>query len=471
MLKMAGWLARERGVRPGDRVAICLPKSLEAVVTIYGVLASGAALVPLQFRGPQARLEAALAATRPRLLLTTAEMAPLLAGSDLPPVQTIAGKEGGQGLEPLLAGVPASATIPAVRPDDLAALFFTSGSTGDPKGVMLGHRTLSARITPLCDWDGFDSSDRLIIHTGLHYIACLDLFLPLTGGCSAFLLTDPESLFPDRIVETMARDGTTIWKSTSTALRLLLDSGGLEQRPVPMLRQVIFVGEPLAPATLRRLMAALPQAEFVQRFSATEAHRLAIYRVPRPLPDDLQSLPLGEPADGFDLTLRDEAGGVVAPGEVGEICVVGAPVMLGYWNDPAATAARRLDGQPDSFRTGDLASLGADGLLYWAGRKDHVVKIRGHRLDLGEIEAALKAHPAVRDAVAVAVAAAGGDSEIHAAVLAAGDAGLEGELKRLCSERLTRFAWPARIAFLERFPLLSSGKVDRRTLQAQLAEG
>jgi amino acid adenylation domain-containing protein len=471
MLRMAGWLAREHGVQPDDRVAICLPKSLEAVVTIYGVLASGAALVPLQFRGPPARLAATLAATRPRLLLTTAEMAPLLAGSDLPPVQTIAARQGGDGLEPLLAGVPASTTIPAVRPDDLAALFFTSGSTGDPKGVMLGHRTLSARITPLYDWDGFDSSDRLIIHTGLHYIACLDLFLPLTGGCSAFLLTDPESLFPDRIVETMARDGTTVWKSTSTTLRLLLEPGGLEQRSVPTLRQVIFVGEPLAPTTLRRLMAALPQAEFVQRFGATEAHRLAIYRVPRPLPDVLQALPLGEPADGFDLTLRDEAGDVVAPGDVGEICVVGDPVTLGYWNDPAATAARRLDGRPDSFRTGDLARLGADGLLYWAGRKDHVVKIRGHRLDLGEIEAALKAHPSVRDAVAVAVATASGDSEIHAAVLAAGDAGLDGELKRLCSERLTRFAWPARIAFLERFPLLSSGKVDRRTLQAQLAEG
>ena len=128
-----------------DRVAICLPKSLEAVVAIYGVLASGAALVPLQFRGPPARLAATLAATRPRLLLTTAETAPLLAGADLPPVQTIAATEGGRGLEPLLAGVPAMSAIPAVRPDDLAAVFFTSGiSPGRSTASRAGDRPSAA---------------------------------------------------------------------------------------------------------------------------------------------------------------------------------------------------------------------------------------------------------------------------------------------------------------------------------------
>src|SRR5262249_11565576 len=159
MLRMAAWLDREGGVRPGDRVAISLPKSLEAVVTIYGVLAAGAAFVPLQFRGPAARLNAALASVRPRLLLTTADMPALLtAGSaeaDLPRVQTIAAAPDGRGLEPLLAGVAVASSIPEQGPDDLAVIFFTSGSTGEPKGVMLGHRTIAARIAPLYDWERF----------------------------------------------------------------------------------------------------------------------------------------------------------------------------------------------------------------------------------------------------------------------------------------------------------------------------
>jgi len=337
--------------------------------------------------------------------------------------------------------------------------------------VMLGHRTIAARIAPLYDWERFEADDRHIIHTGLHYVACLDLFMPLHSGCSAFLLSDQEAMFGDRIVAAMASDGTTIWKSTATTLRLLLDPDGLEQHALPDLRQVIFVGEPLAMAPLRRLMAALPQAEFVHRFGATEAHRIALYRVPRPLPHEMTALPIGQPGAGYVVSLRDEDDREVAPGEIGEICAVGAPVMLGYWDDPGMTAARRLDGQPDSFRTGDLAFVGPDGLLHWAGRKDHVVKVRGHRLDLGEIEAALKAHPSVREAVAFTVPAGPVEVDVAATVLSEAGGTLEPELRRFCSERLPRFAWPARIAVLAEFPLLSSGKVDRQKLKAMVKDG
>src|SRR5258706_4954398 len=128
---------------------------------------------------------------------------------------------------------------------------------------------------------------------------------------------------------------------------------------------------------------------------------MANWGVPRPLPPDLAAVPLGRPNEGYGLALRDEEGAEVAAGEVGEICVTGPAITLGYWDDPVLTAARRLDGDRNSYRSGDLARFGPDGLLYSAGRRDHLVKLRGHRFDLGEIEAVVRPHAALRAALAL----------------------------------------------------------------------
>ncbi len=474
MLGFSGWLAHTAGVRPGERIAICLPKNLEAVQIIFGILATGAIYVPLQFDGPVARLSTILRSVKPRLLVTTAEMAARIAAemdrADMPPTQVIEASAGGRGLAPLLSSVAPAGTIPAIGADDLAAIIFTSGSTGQPKGVMLAHRSIAIRVTPPFEWDEVGQADRLIILAGLHYVASFDLFYPVASGCTAYLLSDQEAMFPDRIVEVMERDGTTIWKSTASALRLLAERGGLEGRPLPALRRVDFVGEPLSMAILHRLMAALPHAAFLHRFGATEAYCIAQYPVPRPLPEDATALPLGRPSSKYRLSLRDEDGREVVAGEHGEICVIGPSVMLGYWGDPSLTAAKRVDDRPDSFRTGDFATLGVDGLLRWAGRQDQVVKIHGHRIDLGEIESVLKSHAAARDCAAFAVCVGDARTEVRAAVLTEATEALEAELKLLCIKRLPAPARPARILRLAEFPLLTTGKIDRRALQTLVSE-
>ena len=192
---------------------------------------------------------------------------------------------------------------------------------------------------------------------------------------------------------------------------------------------------------------------------------MANFEVPRPLPENLTVLPLGRPTPHCALSLRDETGVEVEPGEVGEICVESDAAAAGYWKDPALTASKRLGGRPNSFRTGDLAVLRQDGLLHPIGRKDQMVKIRGHRFDLGEVEAAIKAHPEVRDAVVFALAVAEGQTELRAAVLTGQLAGLASELRSICAARLPAFARPVRILELENFPLLSTGKIDRQALK------
>ena len=471
MLGFARWLLREAGVKPGDRVAFCLPKSLEAVQAIYGILAAGGAYVGLQFRGPPARLAAIIASTAPRLLLTTPEMSRQLAAEGglpkLPPVLHIETGEAGHGLDVLLRSVPPLGEMMPVGPDDLGAIVFTSGSTGEPKGVMRSHRGMVANSEWHLRADGLNLRDVRLGNTSLHYLSP-NLFYPPASGCRVHLLADETVMFPELVAEAVERERITIWASSATALRLLIERGDLGRRNLDALRLVKSHGELLRADLLRAALAAFPQASVRTGYGSTEAPNITSYQAPRPLPDDMRDVPLGTVQEGYEMRLCDEDGAAVPQGDIGEICAVGPSVALGYWNDPALTAAKRLNGQPYSYRTGDLAYFEADGTLHFVGRKDHMVKLRGHRFDLGEVEAALRQHPAVREAAAVVVSRTDGESEILAAVEAAGGAGLEGELKRICAERLPRFAWPARILLPDELPRLPNGKIDRLKLPAIL---
>jgi len=471
MLRFAGWLVREAGVRPGDRVAICLPKTLETARAVHGVLAAGAAYVGLQFRGPPARLAAILAATEPQLLLTTPEMTTALAAeggaSALPPTLHVDAAAGGAGLDPLLAAAAALAEPVAVGPDDLAAILFTSGSTGEPKGVMRTQRNLAQHVVAQLADDGVGPEDMRPGNTGLHY-SPPTLFYPAASGCRVHLLTDEEAMFPEAVAEVLERERATSWRATATALRFAIERGELARRDLGQLRLVSSYGEPMSVELVRQLQSALPQARIVSTYGSTEAPSVARFEAPRPLPDELRTVPLGRVADHYGLQLCDENGAAVAAGEVGEICLAGPSVFPGYWRDPALTHSRQLRGEPGTYRSGDLAHATPDGMLHFAGRRDHQVKLRGHRFDLGEIEAALKRDGTVREAAAFALPTADGGADIVAIVEAAPDAALERALREICAERLPRFAWPRRIEFRAALPRLPNGKLDRQTMRKNI---
>jgi len=473
MLRCSRFLRERHGVGPGDRVALCLPKSLEAVQVILGIVAAGAAYVPIQFQGPAARLNSILRSTEPKLLLTTAPMVDQLAaegGWPGLPTGRLAAAEGGQGLQALLSGVSPDAQPLPQRPESLAAIYFTSGSTGDPKGVMISQGNIAASVALVAGIDGLNEHDRMVSHTNLHY-AAYDMFFPFAVGAEIFLLSDREAMIPAGVASAVERERATVWRSTITALRLLLESGELASRDLSSLRMVGVFGEPLPIPLLRRIREALPPCRFMFNYGATEAYRITTFEVPQAIPDDLVSLPIGPDQPGYSISLRDDGDAEVEDGAVGELCVEGAPVMQGYWKDPAMTARRQLAGRPHSWRSGDFAYRDAAGLLHLVGRQDHMVKIRGHRFDLGEIEAVLRSQPGVRDAVAALVAKDGGDAEIQAALLAEDSETIRTALRLACAKRLPAFARPSRVAMFEEFPLLPSGKVDRMALQRKLRAG
>ncbi len=477
MLRTAAWL-RANAVRPGDIVALCLPKCLAAVQIVYGVLASGAVYAPLQFNGPVNRLGAILQSLRPRLVLTTPEMAGRLArelaGSAIADARIISLTLNRDEIESLSRGLQLPTATVERGPDDLAVIYFTSGSTGQPKGVMWSRRAMAVTMQRPLLYHHTSASDRLISHTGLHYSLSIDILYPLLCGCRLYLLADREAMIPERVAATLEREQITTWISSASLLRLLVEEGNLEGRRLDSMRYVEFLGEPMAIPTLRRLMVAFPKARFVNSYGATEAPDIAYYHVQRPLPDDLAAVPLGRSPGNYEFHLRDENGAEAREGESGEICVIGPQVMSGYWNDDEQTALRRLDGRANSYRTGDYARRGTDGILYMIGRRDNLVKLHGNRFDLGEVGAVLKSHPSVREAAVFAIAAASGlgDKEVCAAVQVdaslINDPRLADDLRRLCRDSLPNFARPTRIMVLANLPLLSSGKIDRKELERQL---
>ena len=454
MLRIAGWLNRVAGVASGDMVACCLPKSPEAVLLMYGILAAGACYVPLHFLGPSERLHAILGSLRPRLLLTTAAMRARLAPGNAGALHDIELSEDGGGLDALVQGTPARAAPVEVAPGDLAWLIFTSGSTGEPKGVMHSHRSLAVNVEAMQHRDRMSPADLRISHAPMHYISAFDILFPLVSGVRIFLLAEREAMFPERVTEVMEQQRSTIWSSSATALRLLLERGKLDRRDLSAMRRMSFYGEPMTMSALREIMERLPSSEFVNHYGATEIDNIANYIVPRPLSDGLLRLPLGRPVENSTVSLRNERGCEVGEGEVGEICIVSPAVTRGYWGDPKLTASRRLPGIADSFR---------NGLLHSIGRKDQMVKIRGQRLDLGEVEAVLRLHPRVRDAFAVARGAP--VVEVGAVVLCEGGQALLEELQVLCQRRLPSYGRPTRIIALAQFPVLSTGKIDRQALR------
>ncbi len=465
MLATAGWLTDAYDIRAQDRVAVCLPVSIVSAQVIFGILACGASYLPMHFNGPVERLVEVVASSKPKILITTSAMAKKLAQQFLQTgsIELVVVSVELSGFNSLIGSFPSLAKPLAVQPHNLAAIFFTSGSTGEPKGVMMSHESMAVTTGTYANYAPLHQSDRLIMLAPLHYAASLGMFFPLPSGSSSYLAAEEESMFPDIVAQILEREQITLWEAASTRLRVLAENVQTAKLDLRAMRFVMFYGERIPLNSLRRAMDVFHNALFRNIYAASEAFWMMSYEVPRPLSETLGELPIGKPRMDYRLSLLDDDGCETAPGKAGEICVVGPVGIVGYWGRPDLTDASRVSGIINSFRTGDLARLGADENYVFAGRLDHQVKIRGHRFELGEIETVLKLHPAVRDAVAIL-----SNDNIHAFILAEDYEDWQNDILALCVRKLPLFAKPTSLHLMAAFPLLPSGKVDRMTLQGSV---
>jgi amino acid adenylation domain-containing protein len=442
-----------RGVAPGERVAVLLPRDAAWPVALLAVLRAGAVYLPLEARHPPARLREVLADAEPRLLVTTPELAATLEVPDglawLDPST----------VSPVPQGFPSvtpSFTAPEISADAEAYLLYTSGSTGKPKGVRVTHGAFLNMIAAQIEGFAVTADDVALQLASCAFDASLsEFFLGWFAG-TPVALADAETVADTaRLGAFLARHGVTLATFTPSYLRQLEDAD------LASLRRVILAGEAVHGRDAARLFARGIVA--YNAYGPTETAVCAtLGRVGR-LPEDSAPVPIGRPLANLRIEIRDPRGAAVPIGVPGELLVFGPGVALGYWRRPELTAERFVADAKHGrgYRSGDLAHWLADGTIEYLGRRDEQVKLRGLRVELGEIAARLSALPGVRQAAVSVEAGPAGDELV--AWLAA-DSEYPAPLKAALAAALPPYMVPARWVFVAALPLTPSGKLDRRRL-------
>jgi amino acid adenylation domain-containing protein len=454
---------RALGVGAESRVGVFLERSAEMVVALLGVLKAGGAYVPLDPAYPQERLAFMLEDAQVTVLLSEGRLAEGLPPHTARLVRLDADREAieRESAEPL-SGV--------VAPENLVYVIYTSGSTGRPKGVMVTHRGVVNCVWWMQRTYGLTARDRALFKTPLGFDASVwELFWPLAVGASLFVARpggQKDTAYLARCVA--AHDITTLYFVPSM-LSVFLDERGLEE--LRTVRQVICGGESIAPETVERFHARL-SAELHHSYGPTETSiGSAEWTCERQ--GERQIIPIGRPLANTQIYLLDAHMQPVPVGAPGEMYIGGTGVARGYLYRPELTAERFV---PDPFsaepgarlyKTGDLARHLPDGLIEFLGRVDHQVKLRGLRIELGEIEAVLAEQEEVKEAVVLAREDKPGDKRLVAyAVASGGERPTHGELAARLRSKLPDYMVPSAFVWLDAWPLMANGKVDRRRLPA-----
>ncbi len=473
----------ERGVSRGDRVGIYLKKSLESIVAIYGILKAGAAYVPLDPFAPTARLSFVLRDCDVHHLITTDDQMPFVVemmeqGAELEHLIGVSSENAA--LAEAIAWEEVYATPVDSLPNvgtieqDLAYILYTSGSTGDPKGIMHTHRSGLSFAQWAAETYGLQPEDRLSNHAPLHFdLSTFDIFAASLAGATTVVIPEPLTKFPASLSRLIESEKITVWYSVPFALIQMLLRGGIEQRDFSSLRWLLFAGEVFPTKHLRQLMSKLPNVKFSNLYGPTETNVCTYYHV-ETLPDTDEPIPIGIVCENAEALVVDADDQPVSRGEVGELLIRGPIVMRGYWAQPEKTERgffkrKVFDYLEDIFyRTGDLVQQQEDGNFKYLGRKDHQIKTRGYRVELGEIETALVSYELVEEAAVYPIPDGQGSNLIEAAITVKNGADISIEqLEEHIAKRLPSYAMPANIIITDSFPRTSTGKINRRELQSQ----
>jgi len=484
---------KSAGCCRGDRVALLLPKSIEALIAMFAVLKADCMYVPLDTGSPASRLARILQVCESRCVLavhSTAVLLSQIAGQPgLSALTAVGWMDGGATLSPGIRAkfywgdvlrLSASAVNSVNEASDAAHILFTSGSTGLPKGVVITHANVIRFVEWAVRYFDIRPSDHISGHPPLHFdLSTFDIYATVAAGAQLHLLPPELNLLPHRLSSFIRDAQLTQWFSVPSILNHMAKFDAIRWNDFPSVRRLLWCGEKFPTPALIHWMQRLPHTRFFNLYGPTEATiASSCYCVPRCPEEEAAEIPIGDACEGERLLVLDEQRQPVAPEEIGDLYIGGAGLSPGYWRDPAKTREVFLP-YPDAshpsdriYKTGDLARIGNDGLIYLVGRSDSQIKSRGYRIELGEIEAAVHALPGVQEAAVVALDTPG----LEGASICCGFVPIPGShvslpiLREHLAQVLPHYMLPVRWMTLDRLPHNGNGKTDRPRLKEQFRQ-
>lgn len=464
---------RERGVRPGDRVALLLPNSLELVVGIFAALKAGGVFVVVNSTTKRDKLVYMLNNCRAAAIVGLARQASLLEQvmAETPSLQmaVLVGSAGKAmpGTRPVLTfGEIQDCYPPEPLPrmgseDDLACLIYTSGSTGEPKGVMSAHSNVVFAASSIISYLQNTADDIVINALPLSFdYGLYQLLMAFRFGGT--LVLERSFAYPAQVLKRMEEERVTGFPGVPTVFALLLQMD-LSPYDLSALRYITNTAAALPPSHILQIREKFPQATLYSMYGLTETKR-TLYLPPEQL--DVRPGSVGIAIPGTRVWLEDEAGNRLGPGEVGELVIQGRHVMQGYWENPEATAARYREGENGEriCYSGDLFRMDEEGYFYFVSRKDDMIKSRGEKVAPKEVESVLYALPGVAEAAVIGVPDPVLGEAIKAIIVNKGAALSEREVIQHCRAHLEDFMVPQMVEFRDELPKTSSGKIKKTGL-------
>ncbi len=487
--RLAAYLA-DRGIKPADRVGILIENSIEYVIAYFAALIADCVAVPLDTSQQPEKLRFMIEDSGATALITQSRYArhlPKIAATPSPlklivtdrplvnlPLETPLGS-----LDEILSGEgedPGETTTDndvssrqhfsqlkeqaqSAMPE-LAAIFYTSGSTGAPKGVMLSHRNLISNTLGTVEYLRLKPSESVAVILPFYYIYGNSLLLTHVA-CGGRVVIDNRFTYPETVLDTMEKEQVTGFSGVPSNFMILLDNSTFTKREFPSLRYFTQAGGAMAPDVIKRLIAAFPTKETFIMYGQTEASPRVTWLPPERLTEKLGSIGIAVP--GVLVRVVDKDGHDVPPDVEGEIIVGGDSVMMGYWNQPDEQAEVLRDGW---LYTGDLAKVDTDGFIYIVGRRKEIIKVGGNRVSAKEVEETILELPEVTEIAVIGIPdPVLGEAILAVAVRCDGAAIDEKTLQNFCKSRLAVHKVPKVVRFLDELPKYQSGKVNKPALR------
>ncbi|MEV4477403.1 amino acid adenylation domain-containing protein [Nonomuraea sp. NPDC049504] len=451
------------GVGPGDLVAVAFPQSVDQVTALLGVCASGAGYVPVEPAWPQERIASVCEQAGIRHALVPPDGGP----ASWPGTVSVHRLPDLEKEEP-------SAPVRRPSPDDLAYVIFTSGSTGRPKGVGIQHRAARTTIDAMSERFPVGPEDRVLALSAFSFDLSVHDFFGMMGAGAALVLPDAaRGRDPGHWLDLMERHRVTVWNTAPALMEMLVEYAEIDpdraRRALASLRLVLLSGDWIPVTLPDRIRALAPDAQVISLGGATEASIWSICHPIGEVSPSWASIPYGRALPGQSFHILDDQGRPCSVGRAGELHIGGDGLARGYVGDPRQTDERFITDavlRRRLYRTGDLGRWRFDGTIEFLGRMDRQVKIRGHRIELGEVESVLRRVQGVQHAVALSVRGPDDRPRLVAYVAAADPARppADEEIAARLRERLPDSMVPSRFVLVDEFPLTDNGKIDYKTL-------